>query len=148
MDVERQRVSTAAGGATEAMSFRVGVSGIQEAQNANAKAIAAIRPSGALGRAIRNATAEAHRYVVAITHVWHYKGGALRAAHRMKVTDVRGEIFLDPKARSPRTGQLVTEYGPEEHRRGGSHAFYERTEKERGPRIAARAMQTIKRGMP
>lgn len=133
------------------MTIRVGISGIQEAQNANAKAIAAMRPSGAFGRAIRDATAEGHRYAVSITHVWNRgenpRGGGLKASHRMAVTETRGQVFIDPHSVNPR-GQKPSVYGPHEHARGGSHAFYERTERERGPRIAARALETIRSGLP
>lgn len=129
------------------MTIGVTIRGIQEAQAANNRAIAALRPSGALGRAVRDATAMAHRHAVSVTHVWKEKGGALRASHRMKVNDTRGQIFIDPSTVNPR-GQKPSAYGPREHARGGEHAFYERTEREAGPRIAAHALEVIRSGMP
>src|SRR5512145_1695553 len=104
-----------------------GIKGLQEAQAANKRQIAATRPSGTLGRAVLYATTKLHRYAVAITHVWVYKGGGLRASQRMKLEQggLRGRIYIDPSAVNPR-GQKPSIYGPIEEARGGSHAFYYR----------------------
>lgn len=127
------------------MPFKSTIQGIQEAQRANEQLIAAMKPSGALGRMVQYATVLAHRYTVAITHV---DTGALRASHRMNVLGGRGEIYLDPTATNPRTGTPTAEYGPTEHARGGDHAFYERTEREAGLSIATEAGQVFVRGLP
>ncbi len=103
------------------------ITGLQEAQAANEKRIASLQPSGELGQAIKDVTLIGHRYAVQITHVWKYLGGGLRAAHRMKVTGLRGEIYIDPRAVNPR-GQKPVVYGPYENARGGDHAFYDRTQ--------------------
>ncbi len=118
------------------------IKGIQEAQRWNLRAIAALRPSGALGRAIQWGTAAGHRYAVSITHVIT---GALRASHRMSVSSTQGRIFLDPSARNPRSRQRTAVYGPVEERRGGEHAFYRRTVTEAGPRIAREMGQRVAR---
>jgi|DewCreStandDraft_4_1066084.scaffolds.fasta_scaffold97844_3 hypothetical protein len=113
------------------MSDGASIQGLQEAQHANLRRINAMKPGGALGRAVQYTTVSAHRYAVSITHVWRYKGGGLRASHRMKVSGLRGEIYIDPTAVNPR-GQKPSVYGPAEHARGGTHAFYARTQREYG----------------
>lgn len=112
-----------------------GIQDIQRAQREMLRLIASVRPGGALGRAIKLAAMAAHRYATSITHVWIYKGGALRASHRIALRETRAEITIDPASINPR-GQRPAVYGPHEHRRGGSHAFYERTEKEYGQNVA------------
>ncbi|MDR3572862.1 MAG: hypothetical protein P4L50_03290 [Anaerolineaceae bacterium] len=103
--------------------MKVSIKGIQEAQRANARWIAGLRPTGAFGRAIQYATIEAERYAMSITHVL---SGALRASHRMNVQALHGQIYIDPAAVNPH-GQKPSDYGVYEHNRGGTHAFYERT---------------------
>lgn len=131
------------------------ITGIQEAQAANAQAIAAASPHGGLGRAVRGATVEAHRYAVSITHVGRYwrgrrwiGGGSLRASHRMKVSDAEGRIFIDPTTVNPVTRQRPSVYGKYEHRRGYPHNFYERTVNERGQTIASRALREVESELP
>ena len=125
--------------------MRLSIRGIQEAQKANEQIIALLRPNSAFGRAVQYATIQAHRYVVAITHV---DSGALRASHRMEVKGLQGRIFIDPTSpginrrrgrRSSRVALRPAVYGPMEHARGGSHAFYQRTEREAGVRISRAA---------
>ncbi len=124
---------------------RLSIRGIQEAQRANVRWVAALRPSGRFGRAIQFATIQAHRYAVSITHV---QTGSLRASHRMHVSSLRGEIFIDPAAINPRSRLLTSKYGPVEHGRGGSHAFYARTEIEAGDRISRAAAAGMMAGVP
>lgn len=112
------------------------IEGIQHAQEANLRHIAAMQPNGALGRAVQFGTIEAHRYAVAITHV---DTGALRASHRMAVSGNHGRIYVDPTTVNPRTGERPAAYALEEHARGGSHAFYARTDAEAGYRIGEAA---------
>lgn len=127
----------------------LGIQGIQEAQEANARVIAALKPSGKFGEAIRWGTMAAQRYAVSITHVWIEKGGGLRASHRMAVDldALRGTVYIDPDSVNPR-GQKPSVYGPYEHARGGSHAFYERTEREAGPMIQNEVANRFLGGLP
>jgi len=132
------------------MEADVTIKGLQEAQAKNARRIAALQPEGAQGVMVRDVTAELHRYAVAITHVWWYRGGGLRASHRMSVQELksgpRGRIYISPTAVNPR-GQKPAEYGPYEHARGGSHAFYDRTISEHGPKVSSQAVQFMKRSI-
>lgn len=129
------------------MSFKVGIAGIQKAQRANSRALAALKPSGAMGRAVQEMTAMAQRFAIAITHV---DTGALRASHRMRIESrgSRGRVFIDRAARNPRSGRRTADYGPVEHRRGGTHAFYERTRREHGATIGKRGLAVLRRGLP
>jgi hypothetical protein len=118
------------------------IQGIQKLQAVNVRMIAALKPSNALGRAIRFATAEAHRYLVTIIH---RDTGAYAAAQRMGIEagGARGVVYTDPGATNPRSGQKPVDYGPHEEARGGSHAAYQRTVSERGKQIGARTLQYL-----
>lgn len=109
------------------MSEEFAIKGIQEAQAENAKRIARLQPRGEVGQKIKDLTSSAHRYAVSITHVIT---GSLRASHRMEIKGLRGRIYLDPSAVNPRSGQKPAVYGYYENKRGGEHAFYDRTVEE------------------
>ncbi len=128
-----------------AFKLHLTITGIQEAMAANQKAIAALKPQGALGRAIQSALIAAHRYAATITHV---DTGSLRASHRMTMNGTRGLIFIDSSFVNPRSRSRPVEYGFIEHRRGFPHNFYERTVNERGDAIAQAAMDEVLRGLP
>jgi len=127
----------------------VDIHGIQALQTANVKMIHALKPSNALGRAVRWATTAVHRYVVRITHV---DTSALRRSHQMSYREshnkARGIVDINPYTRNPKHGIPPRKYGPVEHQRGGSHAFYERTYYEAGPRIIKRAGTILARSLP
>lgn len=113
--------------------YDLSIAGIQEAQDLNLRIIAAFKPKGEASKVVKSMTIEAHRYLVAQTHV---DTGAYRASHRIKLTDVRGEITPDAGAINPKSGKLVTAYAEVEEARGGEHAAYQRTIDEVGGRIA------------
>lgn len=127
------------------MSGDVTIRGLQEAQAANVQIIAALRPSGAFGRAIQYATASAHRYAASVTAV---DTGAWRASHRMAVTGLRGDVFLAAGALNPRSGTPVETYATIWEARGGRHAAYRRTVDEAGPRIQAEAGAMVLGDLP
>ena len=120
------------------------ITGLQEAQALNNRMIAALKPSGALGQAVREVTAAAQRWAIALTHV---DTGSLRASHRMEVGGLRGRIYIDPGAVNPRSGRHTALYGPYEHARGGSHAFYGRVVDEHGQELANQGVQLTMRGL-
>jgi hypothetical protein len=121
------------------------IKGLQEAQRGNLKAIAAVKPEGGLGRAVRYMAVDAHRIAVANTHV---ETGTLRAGHRIaQEAPARFRIHIDPSARNPRSGARASVYGVGEHNRGGEHAFYERTFHQ-GSAIADRAARYLLSELP
>jgi len=115
--------------------------GIQEAQAAMLRGAAAVKPSGALGCVIKDATARAHRYAASITHV---DTGALRASHTMQASGFHGSVYINPSA-ARSDGARPAEYGPVEHARGGAHAFYARTVAEAGQRIVKDSQRVLAR---
>lgn len=123
------------------------IQGLQEAQKAMMKLIAATKPNGGLGDAVKMATIAAIQYAISITHV---DTGALRASHRMRLesdsSGPRGVIYIDPSAIRPGGGRPA-QYGVGENERGGSHAFYARVPLERGETIARQAAGAIIRSI-
>jgi len=130
---------------------QLSIEGIQEVQQRNLRRIAALQPEGKAGEAVRDAIIALHRYAVSITHVGIYNvggsmvgGGSLRAAHRMEVDGLEGQIYIDRGARNPRSKTKPVEYGVYENARGGEHAFYDRTSDEYGPQVVARVKDVIR----
>lgn len=121
------------------------IKGLQETQHAVLQAVAATRPRGGLGRAVRYATLAAHRYATQETVV---DTGSWRASHRPEVTEDHGRIFLDPSAQNP-NGGLPSVYGPAlELTRGGRYAVYRKTVQEAGPQIVAQAGKLLEGELP
>jgi hypothetical protein len=124
--------------------MQLDIKGLQEAQDANLRLIAAVKPNGALGRAVQYATIAAQRYMVSVTHV---DTGALRASERMSLNGEVGRIYIDANAINPH-GQRPSVYGVFEHGRGGEHAFMARTYYEAGERILMQAGERLLRELP
>lgn len=131
------------------MDFRIDIKGLQEAQRHNAQMIRALRTGGPLGEGVRAAGAYLHSRAVMATHV---DTGALRASHRMNyrqfLSSPTVEISIDKGAVNPRSRTRTALYGPAEHARGGSHAFYERPYQEHGDRAAAIGAAIMLRSIP
>lgn len=121
------------------------IQGLQEAQAANAQAIAAARPDGGLGRAIKHATAAAHRYAVAHTPV---DTGAWRASHRMALEAARGRVELQAGATNPRSRTPVKVYASAWEAKGGARAPYQRTYQDAGAQIAAEGGVALLKELP
>lgn len=126
------------------IEIRQDIKGLQEAQADNLKRIAALEPRGEVAEGIKEATLGAHRYAVSITHVWPVYGGGLRASHRAEVKGLHGRIYIDASAVNPR-GQMPSIYGFYENKRGGEHAFYDRTVEEFGDEAAGFVMKKVER---
>jgi hypothetical protein len=120
------------------------IEGIQEAQEANLRTIAALRPSGAYGNAIRMIITQLHRYKTTIIHV---DTGALRASQRIEQVGLKARSWIDEDAINPRTGDRPAVYGALEEARGGSHAFGARTVDEAAPQIVNTALNYLVRSM-
>lgn len=143
------------------------IENLQEFQQRNQERIAMLAPRGELGEAVKIAALEIQRYAISITHVgryiqskggkWRYArpneqgrgGGALRASHRIEYADAgdnaTATISLDQQATNPLTGQRTALYGYYEHQRGGQHAFYARSVRERGAEATNRARSYLAR---
>ena len=124
------------------------IEGLQALQQANAHNLAALRPDGALGRAVLYATTAVQRYAMAITHV---DTGSWRASHRMDYRTAmgspRGEVFVDPGAVNPRSGAKPVDYATKWEQRGGEMAVYQRTINEQGDKIGQDAVNLVKGGL-
>jgi hypothetical protein len=116
------------------VEFLVGVSDFYRARQAIAMANDSKTWRGMFKDVIEEALEDLTHYAASITHretgnlaeshMWSYD------SHRMK-----GQIFINPRSvwlQGNSTIRWPKIYGPYEHARGGSHAFYERTMKERG----------------
>lgn len=143
------------------------IEGIQETQSRNVRRIAALKPTGEAGKAVKDAIIQLHRYAVSITHVGRYAqtrsgrytwakppkvargGGALRASHRTRIkpTDLSGDVHINKSAVNPLTGSKPSKYGVYENARGGEHAFYDRTVDEIGDQVAKQAGNRIKQAV-
>jgi len=118
--------------------INLSITGLQEAQRANLRAIASLRPGGMISRAVRDMTAAAHQHAVANTP---WDTGSLRAVQRMEVNGLRGRVYLGG-GKNPRSKTPPAEYGTYLHEqgmipglRGGVRAFYAYTEQKEGERI-------------
>lgn len=148
----------------------VTIENIQELQARNQQMIAALKPSGALGEAVKVTASELQRYAISVTHVgryiqsksgrWRYArpheqgrgGGALRASHRMAFSEsgkdsATATISIDGGSVNPLTNQKPSVYGVYEHRRGGEHAFYARAVRERGTEALNRGRAALRKGL-
>lgn len=122
------------------MPVWVEVQGMEKAQRAMVKAIEALRPTSALGRAVQQATLVLHRYALTVTPV---DTGTLRASHTMKVAGLRGEIYINPANVNPKSRTRAAVYGPKVHAEGPRRAFYARTLSESGQRAMYAAQAEI-----
>lgn len=127
------------------MQIDLSIRDIQEAQKDNLQRIAFMQPQGPLGQVVKKALAQAHRYIVSITHVIT---GAYRAAQRMEWDGgLEGRINVDPGARNPRSQTPPVEYSIYEEARGDGHDAYHRTVLEEGPNLVDQAFAEVVRGL-
>lgn len=127
--------------------MKMDIKGIQQAQTAAIRALAAVQPSGGLGRAIRWATAAAHRFAVQNTVV---DTGSWRASQTPQMVDeTHGRVFINPDSVNPKSRSKPSVYGPIlEARKGGRYAVYQRTYQEAGPDIVRQAGKMIESELP
>ena len=125
---------------------QIRIEGLQQAQAKNRNRIAALEPDGILGQEIKRLALGAHRYAIYVTHV---DTGTLRRAHRMAWEEKgpRAMIYLSPSATNWRSGRRAWVYGPYEHNRGGTHAFYDRTMDEYAKPAMARSKAKVARAL-
>jgi len=123
------------------------IEGIQQAQDGNLRTIAALQPSGGLGRAVHWMTTAAHRGVVTRVHVdtGTYRAGTIMSFDARQMV---GRVFVDPAAVNPKTGERAADYAPVEEMRGGEHAAFYRTYVEDGDNIVNAAGQMFANELP
>lgn len=89
---------------------------------------------------------EARNYAETITHT---RTGHLARSHMYEYDShlMRGWLYINPRVvyAEGATLRWPREYGVYEHNRGGSHAFYERTYKERMPQLANQGVKAMMR---
>ena len=134
--------------------------GLERLQAANRKLLDGINPKLGLYEGVKTATQLLHNYAINITHV---QTGTLKRSHVVDfaaggaqtfrfgfpiVNKAIGRIYISSAARNPVTGKMPVDYGPMEHRKGGTHAFYKRTVDEHGKFAAGVAIRQIKSGLP
>lgn len=122
------------------MPVWVEVENMERVQRVMVRYIEALRPSGAMGRAVQKATLVLHRYALTVTPV---DTGTLRASHTMKVAGNRGEIFINPANVNPKSRTRAAVYGPKVHAEAPHRAFYARTVKEAGQSAGQAAQAEI-----
>ena len=119
----------------------VSIQGIQQTQAQLNRLAANNSPDSVVAAAVEGATQAAHRYAVYVTHV---DTGALKGAHAYTVRGAHGEVYINPRAQRS-DGARPANYGPYEHARGGTHAFYDRTVSEGFNSIASAAEAAVRR---
>lgn len=123
----------------------VGIYGIDAVDRALKDAAKAANKAGPLGEVVFAAAQHAAAYATEISHVWT---GALQESHSIDQAGGRAVVYPNPAVINPISLKSPAEYGPYEHARGGSHAFYARTINERGTDIAQGAIAALLRYLP
>lgn len=104
------------------------------------RAIAALRPGGAVPQSLAEEAEELRDYAESVTHE---RSGSLASAHRVETTGLLARIYLDSGVTNP-SGQSVGVYGPIEAARGGDHDFYGQTRQRYGDRMGVKVGQTLR----
>lgn len=125
------------------------VEGYAELQAALDKLTAAVKPSGALGKAVQRTTKRLYDHALLITHV---DTGTLQTAHRWQYLEdgegPRGVVFVEGGLVNPKSHQPVARYAGIEEARGGDHAFYARTIAEVGDDAANEGISVVLEALP
>lgn len=122
----------------------VRVEGVEKVQAALEQAAQAARPGGEMDKAVTFATQRAHYYMRGIVHV---DTGALKASLVVRQGQHAAYLYSDPTVVNPRSKQRPAVYGYYEDRRGGDHAFYDRT-MAKMPEFVEQAMTIIRKALP
>lgn len=121
--------------------YSVHLEGFDKAQAAMLRAIAAVQPTGALGKAVKEALLMAQAYAAEITHE---DTGTLARSHLIQYAGAAsGFVYPSPYNINPKSHKPPSYYAIYEESRGGGHAFYARTVDERGQEILNKAGMRI-----
>lgn len=123
------------------------IEGLQRAQAGFNRALAAVSPRGALGRAVKHVTARVHRYAVTINPV---DTGSWRGSQRQQLSSdgLTGRVFLAQGATNSRTGVPVDRYAGVWEARKGRYAVYKRTYEEDGPAAVQEGGEMVRKALP
>lgn len=102
----------------------VSIQGQDEVKAALEKAAQIGQSGGPLEQAAAFVARRAHYYMRSITHV---DTSALKASHAIEQRGRMTILYQHPAVINPRSRKRPAEYGFYENRRGGQHAFYDRT---------------------
>lgn len=101
-------------------------------------------PSGALGKAVAQAT---QAYAQGTARNAHRDTGTMAGAQAAEVSGLMGRVYT-ASASNPRTGQAASTYAPYEEARGGAHAFYNQTYQQDTPRIMGEVEKLLLGALP
>lgn len=120
--------------------YSMKIQGFQEAMEAMLKATAAIKPTGAMGAAVKEALFMVQAYASKISHIWT---STLKRSHLIQYDGASGFVYPSPYNINPLSKKPPSFYGPIEESKGGDHAFYGQTVSQRGQAILNKTGQSI-----
>lgn len=124
--------------------IRLQIYGVPPVLDRLRRVAAALKPDGAFGQGLVEAGNDLRDYAASVTHE---DTGNLAGAHRVRVSGLKVELYLDPGAINPRSHQSAALYGPFEHARGGDHAFYDRTRREKARQVPGVVWAKVKESL-
>lgn len=123
---------------------KITIEGLQKAQAANLKIIAALSPKGAAGKATQEMGIRAFRWVVTQTHI---KTGTLRASRRLDAQPLKAIIYT-VSGINPKSGKSARAYDVPEQGRGGTHQTYVNFIATQGLAVGKMGIITMLRELP
>lgn len=123
---------------------KITIEGLQQAQAANLKIIAALQPKGAVAEATQEMGIRAFRWVVTQTHV---ETGTLRASRRLDIQPLEAIIYT-VAGKNPISGKSARAYDVPEQARGGTHQTYVNFIATQALAIGRMGMITMLRNLP
>lgn len=112
--------------------FSVQLEGFDRAQAAMLRGIEAMKPSGAMGDAVKRALLMAQEYAAQVTD---QDTGTLARSHIIQMDKTSGFVYPSPSNINPKSHKPASYYAIFEENRGGRHAFYGLTVANRGQHI-------------
>ena len=126
------------------MPFTVTIQGLPGLQTIARQMRDTALPSGALGKAVAQAT---QAYAQGTARNAHRDTGTMAGAQTAEVSGLMGRVYT-ASASNPKTGQAASTYAPYEEGRGGPHAFYNTTYQQDTPRIVSDVEKLLLGALP
>lgn len=103
-----------------------------------------LSPKSGGGEAVRRVAEIARAYASSITHHWTSTLWKTHTVDESRIaSDGIAAVYIE-RVRNP-LGQYTDIYGPKEHAKGGDHAFYDRTVRNRGPFALRQGVSMLER---